>query len=1418
MPSPAQTLASTAVDTDKQQTLYETYLSLLEEQRFLAQIFALLYEPSSQKKVQSCWVTAAAQQDNFERIIPPDQPSFKASYRQLIELGILVPQQSSCAVCCELIVDLVVRDAVRSATFEPIAIAIAERFPISDRFPGGPPFFRNEAQFLREVRIAIYREDLTTLQDLFTQVGQVYWRTKLTLADAVRDVLTTPLDINWIDSLSADFFEIGISAILNDSRRRCVPAESVFELLEEAYKVGRTGPKLKALYAEQLWLRGRLGEASGVLEQMSAPSNIQSKCDALKGAIAFLSGDTEGAIAHYKKGLKASGKSQRAQVEWFQHPATLLYFFALLQVGSTETLKEAEKNVLLIQRNTDHWLTPTAPVLFAVIQQQQSKQTAGAQRFSQYKLSSVGLVALLETYCLHWLQIDNIEAWMSLQLPWQCQQLTTSGYHWLALEMTQLLVSYQPESPFAKQTETLRRKINSISLVDIVERKEAWERSLDALTALAGPSANEPPPLSLEPTYRLIWRLRFESLDSWHLIPVEQKLSVKGGWTKGKKLPTKRLYGYGLPDYLTDQDKQICETIYTSYSDSYHHRSGPTYLFGADALVALVGHTHIFREDAPDVKIDVVEGEPELLVKRLEGERLQLSLSPPVTRRDVMVVKESPTRIKVIAVSDAHKRIGEVLGMANALVVPAKAEERVLKAIASIASLVTVQSDIGGGTEAEQVISNAIPHIHLLPAGEGLRVSFFIHPFPDGGSCYSPGEGGETVISVVDGVRLQTRRDLAAELQNTEAITSRCPVLFHYVPQDGEWWIEDPLDCLELLLQLQQLGDAVILEWPEGEKFKVSQQMSSSDFKFNIRRKKDWFAASGELKISDHQVMDLQQLITLLDQTTGQFVPLENGEFLALTEEFRQRLQTLSRLSQRKGKEIQINGLAALSINEMVGELEHLKVDSAWNNHIKSIKAAQSISPRVPKALKATLRGYQKEGFVWLARLAKWGVGACLADDMGLGKTLQGLAILLKRAKKGPALVIAPTSVGMNWQSETERFAPSLRVVSLRDESQASREKLLESLGPGDLLVCSYGLVQQEAVADAMAEIHWQTIVLDEAQAIKNHATKRSQAVMALTADFKIIMTGTPIENHLGELWNLFRFINPGLLGSLENFKLRFANPIERDAGKPASASAREALRQLIQPFILRRTKDQVLKELPSRTEITLSIALSEEETTFYEALRREAVEKLKGTKKKSGQRHLQVLAEIMKLRRACCNPALVKPELAIPSTKLERFTQLIEELLDNRHKALVFSQFVDHLKILRNHLDEQQINYQYLDGSTPAKKRKQAVDAFQNGEGDVFLISLKAGGSGLNLTAADYVLHMDPWWNPAVEDQASDRAHRIGQQRPVTIYRLVAKGTIEDKIVGLHKVKRDLADSLLAGSDMSSKVSTDELLSLIQR
>jgi SNF2 family DNA or RNA helicase len=323
--------------------------------------------------------------------------------------------------------------------------------------------------------------------------------------------------------------------------------------------------------------------------------------------------------------------------------------------------------------------------------------------------------------------------------------------------------------------------------------------------------------------------------------------------------------------------------------------------------------------------------------------------------------------------------------------------------------------------------------------------------------------------------------------------------------------------------------------------------------------------------------------------------------------------------------------------------------------------------------------------------------------------------------------------------------------------------------------------------------------------------TKRSVAAMKLEGDFRVATTGTPIENHLSELWNIFRFLNPNFLGSLESFNRRFAVPIERDGDK----EARLRLKRVIQPFILRRSKEQVLEELPPKTEITIRVELKEEEQAFYEMLRRNAVEEL--SVNHATDQRFKIFAELMRLRRACCSASLVIQERDFPSAKMEAFSEILCELRDSGHKALVFSQFVDYLTIIKKHLDEEKISYQYLDGSTPPQERARRVAAFQAGEGDCFLISLKAGGTGLNLTAADYVIHMDPWWNPAVEEQASDRAHRIGQNRPVTVYRIVAKDTIEEKIVDLHAWKRDLAESLLDDSEVATRLSAEDMLSLIR-
>jgi SNF2 family DNA or RNA helicase len=397
-----------------------------------------------------------------------------------------------------------------------------------------------------------------------------------------------------------------------------------------------------------------------------------------------------------------------------------------------------------------------------------------------------------------------------------------------------------------------------------------------------------------------------------------------------------------------------------------------------------------------------------------------------------------------------------------------------------------------------------------------------------------------------------------------------------------------------------------------------------------------------------------------------------------------------------------------------------------------------------------------------------------------------------------------------NWLAEAGRFAPSLNVQLY---GEGDRAAMLEAAGPGDVVLVSCTLMQQSA--EGFAGRTWHTLVVDEAQAIKNAAAKRSQAMFDLSADFRMALSGTPVENRLAELWSIMRFCNPGLLGTLTRFNTRFAGPIERDRDR----EAQHLLRRLIAPFVLRRTKGQVLQELPPRTELTLMVAPDSAEAAHYEALRRQAVAEaeIAAASDSPGQAHFNILAQLTRLRRAACDPRLVSPDLGIVGAKVQAFAQLALELSANGHKTLVFSQFVDFLTLLRAPLDEAGIAYQYLDGATPAAERTRRVNAFQAGVGELFLISLKAGGFGLNLTAADYVVIADPWWNPAAEDQAMGRAHRIGQVRPVTVYRLVNKGSLEERIVSLHTEKRALAEGILAEGESTALPSAEDLIALIR-
>ncbi|TFI54938.1 DEAD/DEAH box helicase [Mastigocladus laminosus UU774] len=1422
--------------------LAQAYRQLAPLDQKIVQLFSVIYEPINRNSFMGCLNQIGALDENNKPFV---NKTLSRHIDELLAAGLLIQESGQGPQCHPLLTEIATRDAVRTGRFEILAAAVEEKLPIRSHWQNGPRYFQNDRQFIREVRIGLYRQNLNFINKQIEDYNRYNnSKDKISVENIFEQVCTNPFDADWFRTLPQELYDSCISIILINAALKCSPADEAFALLQEecATGGGHSSDYLHLILTEQLLLRGCIQEAQQSLECIS--EDYRDNTFVYKGWLNFLRGDNQQAITDYTAGLKFLKKATGKRQVYFSTMGGLFFILALIKDGSRDSLQEALDYTSLLARQSDHWLRSIYAQLKILLQVQlgdiAQKEFIISNRIL-FPEEHNSLETLFFALCHYWVDADRAKKHLPRVLEEFYQQAVASGYHWLAMESAELLSRLKPHSSYETQAEILGEDIGIDSIVDLMQPQEPWEMCLKALANLQ----KEPQaPVKAQAELRLAWFITFYP-SKCVLQPREQKVNAKGEWSKGRPIAIKRLSGnLGEFDYLTPQDIRVCACIetFTSYNYGYHGKT--EYTFNTKALSALIGHPLVFWEDSPNTRVEIVKGEPELIVKKGRRDRLILEFSPKLEpSQNILAVKETPTRIKVIEITAEHRRIAEIIGKENRLNVPATAEKQVLAAINAVSGIVTVHSDIGGGLEgAEEVPAQTIPHIHLLPANAGLKVSVLSRPFAQGGPYYRPGTGGETVIAEIDGKRLQTRRNLHEEKQLANAVIAACPTLTRAEEQDREWLIEDPEDCLELLLELQALGDTVVLEWPEGEKLRVKHQADLKDFQMSIQRQQDWFAADGELKLDNDLVLDMQQLLALLEKTPSRFIPLGDGQFLALTQAFRKRLDELRAFSEKHSKGIRFHPLATLGLEDFVDEVGKVKADKHWKAHIQRLKEVQSLQPELPSTFQAELRDYQMEGFSWLARLAHWGVGACLADQMGLGKTVQALAVILMHAHEGPTLIVAPTSVCMNWVSEASRFAPTLNIVQFGDRvsvgensrretlgsesdranvgktsrketsSTVSRQQLLDGLQPFDMLVCSYGLLQQEEVSQMLSQVQWQTIVLDEAQAIKNMTTKRSQAAMNLKGGFKLITTGTPIENHLGELWNLFRFINPGLLGSFESFNQRFAIPIEKFQDK----QVRSKLKKLIQPFLLRRTKNQVLEELPSRTEILLHVELSREEMAFYEALRREAISKLSESEATAGQKHLQVLAEIMRLRRACCNPSLVMPDTELSSSKLQLFAEVLGDLLENGHKALVFSQFVDHLHIIRDYLDKQGINYQYLDGSTPAAERKKRVDAFQAGSGDVFLISLKAGGTGLNLTAADYVIHMDPWWNPAVEDQASDRAHRIGQQRPVTIYRLVAKDTIEDKIVDLHHHKRDLADSLLEGTDISGKISTEALLELI--
>jgi len=484
----------------------------------------------------------------------------------------------------------------------------------------------------------------------------------------------------------------------------------------------------------------------------------------------------------------------------------------------------------------------------------------------------------------------------------------------------------------------------------------------------------------------------------------------------------------------------------------------------------------------------------------------------------------------------------------------------------------------------------------------------------------------------------------------------------------------------------------------------------------------------------------------------------------------------------------------------------------------KKLKDFKGIKKAPPsKCLNATLRDYQQEGLNWLNFLYEFKFGGILADDMGLGKTIQTLAHLSRLKESGKmtnkSLIVMPTSLISNWKKEAEKFTPNLKVLSLHGSDRADKFSEMDDY---DILLTTYPLITRDE--DIFKKQKFMYIILDEAQKIKNHKTKMAIALKGFKSEHRLALSGTPIENHLGELWSIFGFIMPGFLDTISAFKKDYQSPIEKDN----SLERQNILNKRVKPFVIRRTKEKVANELPAKSEVIKYTQFGDKQSKLYESIRVTMEKKVREAvlAKGIGSSHITILDALLKLRQVCCDPSLLKLDQAKKiqeSAKLELFLDLIDELLESGRKILVFSQFTSMLSIIETKIKEKKVSYTKLTGSTI--KREEAIERFTSGNADIFLISLKAGGVGLNLTEADTVIHYDPWWNPAVENQATDRAYRIGQNKAVFVYKLIVENTIEQKILEMQERKRKLQDSIYDGDKQQDdiKFSGNELLKLLE-
>ena len=1095
-------------------------------------------------------------------------------------------------------------------------------------------------------------------------------------------------------------------------------------------------------------------------------------------------GNMTQALEHFKRSVAINNKDTMSWTPSTRSnlPLGISNFFFMLVAFCTKT-QDGQKKCAALMRANDRDVMATARVLYGIISNTFTNQQIEKQLDELLSEDSCRINRSLATLmCLYLGKKAIIGKHESVEPQWMILRHESRQYIPLVNEEATNKV-------FGKQ-----------GMLSSIYHKREWENVLDDLMGLSGPEKLEEKDT----------RIGYFMVDiNSSVVAVRQQTRLKNGtWGAGKNVPLSTFF-MGTIDGMDSADREIsiAERMNSFYSSSISLDTVLPYMTGKSRLY--VGNY------APYTLVEVTEEMPYItLVNESDGFRITSNVPADEVEKETIITHRGAASINFIRLTDEQRPYYRRLLSLGFF--PREAEKQLKQFLSTIGSKVEVNSDlISGGSTLPITDGQSQLIMQMRPQGkEHYVISIFCRPLEGGRTRCVPGEGDSVIIDTNENGRTRVTRDLKAEADNLDHFASNCSELSDIRNQmdENRMAVVEAYDLLPLIEYAQQNPEHITCEWPEGAQMRIKQRTTAASWSGAIKKNENgWFEIEGSVELDQGKVITMAQLLEIASQSQGRFIKLGDGEFLALSENLRRQLTSLNSIaSHTKGKLVMSPfSVALLGKDVTSGELV-LSEDDEVKRIRRQIKESSTYSPDVPQTLNATLRQYQKEGYQWMSRLNKWGAGALLADDMGLGKTIQTIAFLLSKTEEGPALVIAPASVAPNWNVEFQKFAPSLNVTMLN--FAPDRQEVIKNAKAGDVVVTTYGLLL--SVKMYITKKKWTTICLDEAHIIKNRGAKTSAVAMQLKSQYRVMLTGTPVQNHLGELWNLFQFVNPGLLGSFEDFNRRFIIPIEQNGDKDVQRN----LDRIVKPFMLRRTKDKVAKELPEKEEIYQHVDLSEEEMLVYEALRQKAEAMLMADG--PGSVSMTTLAEITRLRQCACDIRLIEKgkmkgtEKA--GSKIIALVELLQTILEGNAATLVFSQFTSYLALIKKALNAASIPYLYIDGTVPIKERQKLVEQFQNGECPVFLISLKAGGLGLTLTRANYVVHMDPWWNPAIEAQATDRAHRIGQKQNVTVYHLIAAGTIEEKIQRLHEQKRELVENILESTDTSHKLTGEELLKLI--